>query len=322
MTQAARPWLAPLVPLYRLGIALRGLGLRSGLEPGRRLGAPVVSIGNLSTGGSGKTPLTIALARALTQRGLHVDVLSRGYGRTGAAVARVDPNGIGSGLWRRAAGDRPRCRRACLRGGAALPGRLAGRKRFAPNPQHPSSRRRLPASPTPSPRQHSAIGRRRPRGSTASGRKSARTPRCSGPRDAWSRSPCRRRLKSSSLSTAAASCGLRSGAFIAACRFLPSTVPSWPSAALRAPTSFLPDLKTQVCTSPAVSLSAITAATRNTTSTASSKPRTQPAPRLSSQLKKIASASRRFCRRFLPVCRLKPPGCASRSKTRTRPSTG
>lgn len=93
MTQAARPWLAPLVPLYRLGITLRSLGLHSGLEPVRRLGAPVVSVGNLSTGGAGKTPLTIALAYALVGRGLHVDVLSRGYGRTDKAAAKVDPRG-------------------------------------------------------------------------------------------------------------------------------------------------------------------------------------------------------------------------------------
>jgi tetraacyldisaccharide 4'-kinase len=93
MTQVARPWLAPLVPLYRFGIALRGLGLRSGLEPIRRLGAPVVSIGNLSTGGAGKTPLAIALARALVERGLHVNVLSRGYGRADKAAAKVDQRG-------------------------------------------------------------------------------------------------------------------------------------------------------------------------------------------------------------------------------------
>jgi tetraacyldisaccharide 4'-kinase len=93
MTRDARPWLAPLVPLYRAGIALHGLAIRSGLEPVRRLGAPVVSIGNLSTGGAGKTPLTIALARALVQRGLHVDVLSRGYGRTDKAAAKVDQRG-------------------------------------------------------------------------------------------------------------------------------------------------------------------------------------------------------------------------------------
>lgn len=83
MTQSsyARPWLAPLVPAYRLALALRELQLRSGLMPIRRLRWPVVSIGNLCTGGSGKTPLTIALAKALVARGLHVDVLSRGYGR-------------------------------------------------------------------------------------------------------------------------------------------------------------------------------------------------------------------------------------------------
>ena len=93
MTQGARSWLAPLVPLYRFGIALRGLGLRSGLEPVRRLRLPVVSIGNLSTGGAGKTPLVIAIARALAARGMQVDVLSRGYGRTSKAAAKVDPHG-------------------------------------------------------------------------------------------------------------------------------------------------------------------------------------------------------------------------------------
>ncbi len=108
---ATRPWLAPLVPLYRFGIALRGLALRSGFEEVRKLGAPVVSIGNLSTGGAGKTPLTIALPRALTARGVHIDVLSRGYGRTGKAIARVDPNGTAEDF-----GDEPLviAREACV----------------------------------------------------------------------------------------------------------------------------------------------------------------------------------------------------------------
>jgi tetraacyldisaccharide 4'-kinase len=93
-TPAARPLLWPLVPVYRLGLALRELQLRTGLKPIRRLRWPVVSIGNLSTGGAGKTPLTIALARALTARGLHVDVLSRGYGRRRSALPLlVDPGG-------------------------------------------------------------------------------------------------------------------------------------------------------------------------------------------------------------------------------------
>jgi tetraacyldisaccharide 4'-kinase len=80
-TSATRPLLWPLVPAYRLGLALRELQLRSRLKPVRRLKWPVVSVGNLSAGGAGKTPLTIALARALMARGLHIDVLSRGYGR-------------------------------------------------------------------------------------------------------------------------------------------------------------------------------------------------------------------------------------------------
>jgi tetraacyldisaccharide 4'-kinase len=90
---SARKLLLPLVPAYRLALVLRELGLRTGLEPVRRLRLPVVSIGSLSAGGAGKTPLTIALAQALTRRGLRVDVLSRGYGRRGERPARVRPDG-------------------------------------------------------------------------------------------------------------------------------------------------------------------------------------------------------------------------------------
>ena len=76
-----RPWLAPLTPIYAAGLAMREMRLKRGWETVKRLPLPVVSIGNLSTGGSGKTPLAIALAKALTERGWAVDVLSRGYGR-------------------------------------------------------------------------------------------------------------------------------------------------------------------------------------------------------------------------------------------------
>ena len=88
-----RPLLWPLVPVYRLGVALREFQLRTGLKPIRRLHWPVVSIGNLSTGGSGKTPLTITLAKALVARGMHIDVLSRGYGRGTALPIAVNPGG-------------------------------------------------------------------------------------------------------------------------------------------------------------------------------------------------------------------------------------
>jgi tetraacyldisaccharide 4'-kinase len=90
---SARRLLLPLTPLYRLALALRELRLGTSFEPIRRLRFPVVSIGSLSAGGSGKTPLTISLAQALTRRGLRVDVVSRGYGRQSQAAIRVDPDG-------------------------------------------------------------------------------------------------------------------------------------------------------------------------------------------------------------------------------------
>jgi tetraacyldisaccharide 4'-kinase len=93
---ATRPLLWPLVPIYSLAVGLRGLQFRLGLKKIRRLRWPVVSIGNLSAGGAGKTPLTIALAKALTARGLHVDVLSRGYGRKSAPPLAVNPDGAAS----------------------------------------------------------------------------------------------------------------------------------------------------------------------------------------------------------------------------------
>ena len=88
-----RRLLFPLTPAYRLGLAIREFRLRRGWERVRRLGFPVVSIGNLSTGGAGKTPFAIALAKALKARGFAVDVLSRGYGRRTSDPASVDPTG-------------------------------------------------------------------------------------------------------------------------------------------------------------------------------------------------------------------------------------
>ncbi|SRR6266568_909583 len=88
-----RPWLTPFVPLYAAGVALRDMRLKNGWEPIRRLRFPVISIGNLSTGGSGKTPFAIALAKLLTKRGFQVDVLSRGYGRQNTEPLRVCADG-------------------------------------------------------------------------------------------------------------------------------------------------------------------------------------------------------------------------------------
>lgn len=67
--------LSPLAWLYGAAVSLHR---RS--TPPRRCGVPVLSIGNLTLGGTGKTPLAIALARGLGQRGWRVAVLLRGYG--------------------------------------------------------------------------------------------------------------------------------------------------------------------------------------------------------------------------------------------------
>jgi tetraacyldisaccharide 4'-kinase len=92
------------VPLYAAGLATKD-GLRAvGALPTRKLRWPVVSVGSLSAGGAGKTPVVIALAELLRGRGWSVDVLSRGYGRAGRGVERVDPEAEGAA---RQFGDEP-----------------------------------------------------------------------------------------------------------------------------------------------------------------------------------------------------------------------
>jgi len=58
-----------------------------------KLSKPVVSIGNISVGGSGKTPFVITLGGLLKERGIEFDVLSRGYGRNSKETVAVDPEG-------------------------------------------------------------------------------------------------------------------------------------------------------------------------------------------------------------------------------------
>jgi tetraacyldisaccharide 4'-kinase len=90
---SSRFLLKGLVPLYEIGLALREVRLGTRFEPIKQLKLPVVSVGGISAGGAGKTPLVIALAKALTTRGVHVDVLTRGYGRKSHAAVRVDSTG-------------------------------------------------------------------------------------------------------------------------------------------------------------------------------------------------------------------------------------
>jgi tetraacyldisaccharide 4'-kinase len=69
--------LSPLEWIYKLGLALRAHPRKKALQNGQT----VMAIGNLTVGGSGKTPLTLALAERWVAAGRRVAVLSRGYGR-------------------------------------------------------------------------------------------------------------------------------------------------------------------------------------------------------------------------------------------------
>ena len=73
--------LAPLAWIYAALTGARRGAYRSGLLRPRRLTRPVAVVGNLTVGGTGKTPLTIYLARELAAAKLKVGIVSRGYGR-------------------------------------------------------------------------------------------------------------------------------------------------------------------------------------------------------------------------------------------------
>ena len=83
----------PLSGLYGAVVRARNSLYDRGALKVRRLQGPVVSIGNLTIGGSGKTPFLITLGKLLQERGISFDVLSRGYGRATRGVALVDPEG-------------------------------------------------------------------------------------------------------------------------------------------------------------------------------------------------------------------------------------
>jgi tetraacyldisaccharide 4'-kinase len=83
----------PLSALFGLGVGARNALYDRGIARLRRLRGPVVSVGNLSVGGSGKTPFVLLLGEMLKERGVDFDILSRGYGRKTVAIAVVDPAG-------------------------------------------------------------------------------------------------------------------------------------------------------------------------------------------------------------------------------------
>ncbi len=79
------PWLLLLTPLsllYRLIVSVRHLAYRLGIKRSTRVSLPVIVVGNITVGGTGKTPLVAWLASYLREKGYVPGIVSRGYGGT------------------------------------------------------------------------------------------------------------------------------------------------------------------------------------------------------------------------------------------------
>lgn len=82
--------LRPLSWLFRFLVAARRTGFRLGLTRRSHLPVPVIVVGNITVGGSGKTPLVIHIVEYLAAHGWRPGVVSRGYGSASLAPRRVD----------------------------------------------------------------------------------------------------------------------------------------------------------------------------------------------------------------------------------------
>lgn len=118
--------LRPLSTAFGVAVAARDLAYRSGLARARRAPLPVVSVGNLAVGGTGKTPFTLWLAGALLERGRRVAILSRGYGGLRSGV-RVVSRGRGPETGVAEVGDEPVMLAKSFRGAVVVaPRRIDG----------------------------------------------------------------------------------------------------------------------------------------------------------------------------------------------------
>ncbi len=81
--------LLPVSVIFGLLVVLRRALYRSGILPGEKLPVPVIVVGNITVGGSGKTPLTLWLAQQLIDEGWHPGIISRGFGGSQTTVPQA-----------------------------------------------------------------------------------------------------------------------------------------------------------------------------------------------------------------------------------------
>ena len=93
MNRAATVALTPIGGIYGIFVKARNTCYRRGILRPRQVGVPVISIGNLTSGGTGKTPLVEWTARELASLGRKVCILTRGYGRNNSARQVIASNG-------------------------------------------------------------------------------------------------------------------------------------------------------------------------------------------------------------------------------------
>jgi tetraacyldisaccharide 4'-kinase len=101
-----RAGLGAAAAAYRAALAARSASYRIGLLSTHGLPVPVISVGNVTVGGSGKTPLAEVIALALAEMGARPAVISRGYGRRSRGV-RIVADGTGVVLGAAESGDEP-----------------------------------------------------------------------------------------------------------------------------------------------------------------------------------------------------------------------
>ncbi len=110
MTPLDRSWITiPLTPLSWLyGLAVRARNARyEAAEAVRKVGVPVISVGNLTVGGTGKTPVVAWLAKRLVDRGVPTAVVSRGYGGRAGRGPLLVSDGSGPRVHADVCGDEP-----------------------------------------------------------------------------------------------------------------------------------------------------------------------------------------------------------------------